>query len=37
VADIRAFIEQEIKGKKYDCAYIAANVDAKYRPDGFFK
>jgi hypothetical protein len=30
-------MEQKIKGKKYDCAYIAANVDAKYRPDGFFK
>jgi hypothetical protein len=37
VADIRAFLEKEIKGKHYDSCYIAANVDAKYRPDGFFK
>jgi hypothetical protein len=37
VADIREFLEQEIKGKKYDSCYIAANVDIKYRPDGFFK
>jgi hypothetical protein len=37
VADIREFLEQEIKGKNYDSCFIAANVDAKYRPDGFFK
>jgi hypothetical protein len=37
VADMREFLEQEIKEKHYDSCYIAANVDAKYRPDGFFK
>jgi hypothetical protein len=37
VADLREFLEQEIKGKHYDSCYIVANVDAKYRPDGFFK
>jgi hypothetical protein len=36
VADIREFLVQEIKGKNYDSCYIAANIDAKYRPDGFF-
>jgi hypothetical protein len=37
IADLRAFMEEEAKGKQYESSYIVANVDAKYRPDGFFK
>jgi hypothetical protein len=37
IADLRAFMEEEAKGKHYDSCYIAANVDVKYRPGGFFK